>query len=43
MDSDYTELKQELARDWRQARRATERAQQELEQARAAVDTQVMT
>ena len=34
MDSDYTELKQELARDWRQARRATERAQQELEQAR---------
>ena len=34
MDSDYTALKQELAQDWRQARRATEGARRELEQAR---------
>ena len=34
MDSDYAALKQELAQDWRQARRATERARRELDQAR---------
>ena len=34
MVADYGSLKQELARDWHTARRATERAQQALEQAR---------
>ena len=34
MDSDYAALKQELAQDWGQARRATERAQRALDQAR---------
>ena len=34
MDSDYAGLKQELAEDWRRARRAAEGAQRELERAR---------
>lgn len=34
MDSDYAALKQELAQDWGAARRATERAQRALDQAR---------